>query len=146
MNYADTGILLKSYVEEENSSLADRILHSLGAPFFYSHLHEIELPNAIRLEVFRGEISQAQSETALGAFRSDIEGGRLARFSYDLAGIFSAAERLSLKHSARIGARSMDLLHIAAALEAGCTHFASLDKRQRECAALEGLTIHPAEF
>jgi len=146
MNYADTGMLIKSYVEEENSSLADRILHSLGAPFFYSHLHEIEIPNAIRLKVFRGEISQAQSETAFGAFRSDIDSGRLARFSYDLDGIFSAAERLSLKHSARIGARSMDLLHIAAALEAGCTHFASLDELQRECAALEGLTIHPAQF
>ena len=144
MNYADTGILLKSYVEEENSSLADRILHSLGAPFFYSHLHEIELPNAIRLKVFRGEISQAQSETALGAFRSDIDSGRLARFSYDLAGIFSAVERLSHKHSATIGARSMDLLHIATALEAGCTHFASFDKRQREYAALEGLNIYPA--
>jgi predicted nucleic acid-binding protein len=108
-------------------------------------LHEIEIPNAIRLKVFRGEISQAQSETALGAFRSDIDSGRLDRFSYDLAGIFPAAERLSHKHSARIGARSMDLLHIAAALETGCTHFASFDKRQRECAALEGLTIHPAQ-
>jgi len=53
-------------------------------------------------------------------------------------------ERLSHKHSATIGARSMDLLHIATALEAGCTHFASFDKRQRECAALEGLTIYPA--
>ena len=144
MNYADTGILLKSYVEEENSSLPDSILRSLGAPFFYSHLHEVEIPNAIRLKVFRGDISQAQSETALGAFRTDIDSGRLARFSYDLAGIFSTAERLSHKHSATIGARSMDLLHIAAALEAGCTHFASFDKRQRECAALEGFAIHPA--
>ena len=106
MNYADTGILLKSYVEEENSSLADRILHSLGAPFFYSHLHEIEIPNAIRLKVFRGEISQAQSETALGAFRSDIDSGRLTRFSYDLAGIFSVGVRLSSKHSASIGAEA----------------------------------------
>jgi predicted nucleic acid-binding protein len=145
MNYADTGILIKSYVEEVNSCLADSILRSLRAPFFYSHLHEIEIPNAIRLKVFRGEFSQAQSETALLAFRSDIDSGRLERFAYDLAGIFSSAERLSLKHSARIGARSMDLLHIAAAIEIGCSHFASFDKRQRECAALEGLTIHPAQ-
>ena len=145
MNYADTGMLIKSYVEEVNSCLADSILCSMGAPFFYSHLHEIEIPNAIRLKVFRGEISQAQSETALFAFRSDIDSGRLERFAYDLAGIFSSAERLSLKHSARIGARSMDLLHIAAAIEIGCSHFASFDKRQRECAALEGLTIHPAQ-
>ena len=146
MNYADTGILLKSYVEEANSCLADSILRSLGAPFFYSHLHEIEIPNAILLKVFRGEISQAQSETAIGAFRSDIDSGRLTRFSYDLAGVFSLAARLSYKHSAIIGSRSMDLLHIAAAIEAGCTHFASFDKRQRECAALEGLTIHPAKL
>lgn len=143
MNYADTGVLLKCYTEEENSPLADSILRGLGAPFFHSHLHEIEIPNAIRLKIFRKEITPRQGESALSAYRSDIDSGRLARFSCDLSGIFSLAERLSHKHSPTLGTRSMDLLHIAAALHTGCTNFASFDKRQRECAAREGLAIHP---
>jgi hypothetical protein len=37
-------------------------------------------------------------------------------------------------------------LHIATALSAGCTHFASLNKRQRACAALAGLTHPPRKL
>ena len=33
-----------------------------------------------------------------------------------------------------------------AALESGCKQFASLDARQRECAKLEKLELHPAVF
>ena len=33
-----------------------------------------------------------------------------------------------------------------AALESGCKQFASLDARQRECAMLEKLELHPAVF
>ena len=38
------------------------------------------------------------------------------------------------------------LQHVAAALESGCKRFASLDARQRECAKLETLELHPAEI
>ena len=38
------------------------------------------------------------------------------------------------------------LKHVAAALESGCKRFASLDARQRECARLETLELHPAEI
>ena len=141
--YADTGVLVKGYVLESDSEEAINILESLGDHLLYSHLHSIEIPNAIRLKRFRGEITKAQEIAANRAFLSDIESGVLTPCDYDLGEVFLLAERLSAKHSAIIGSRSLDLLHVAAALEAGATHFASLDTRQRKIASLNGLKILP---
>jgi predicted nucleic acid-binding protein len=141
--YADTGVLVKGYVLESDSEEAINILESLGDHLLYSHLHSIEIPNAIRLKRFRGEITKAQEIAANRAFLSDIESGVLTPCDYDLGEVFLLAERLSAKHSAIIGSRSLDLLHVAAALEAGATHFASLDTRQRKVASLNGLKILP---
>jgi len=141
--YADTGVLVKGYVLESDSEAAINILESLGEHLLYSHLHSIEIPNAIRLKRFRGEITKAQEIAANRAFLSDIESGVLTPCDYDLGEVFLLAERLSAKHSAIIGSRSLDLLHVAAALEAGATHFASLDTRQRKIASLNGLKILP---
>ena len=141
--YADTGVMVKGYVLESDSEAAVGILESLGEPLLYSHLHTIEIPNAIRLKRFRGEITKAQEIAANRAFLSDIESGVLTPCDYDLGEVFLLAERLSTKHSAIIGSRSLDLLHVAAALEAKATHFASLDTRQRKIASLNGLKILP---
>ena len=141
--YADTGVLVKGYVLESDSEEAINILESLGDHLLYSHFHSIEIPNAVRLKRFRGEITKAQEIAANRAFLSDIESGVLTPCDYDLGEVFLLAERLSAKHSAIIGSRSLDLLHVAAALEAGATHFASLDTRQRKIASLNGLKILP---
>jgi len=141
--YADTGVMVKGYVLESDSEAAVRIIESLGDHLLYSHLHSIEIPNAIRLKRFRGEITKAQENAANRAFLSDIESGILTPCDYDLGEVFLLAERLSAKHSALIGSKSLDLLHVAAALESGATHFASLDTRQRKVASLNGLKILP---
>jgi predicted nucleic acid-binding protein len=144
IGYADTGVMVKGYVLEADSEAAVRILDSLGEHLLYSHLHSIEIPNAIRLKRFRGEITKAQENAAIRAFLSDIESGLLTPCEYDLGEVFLLAERLSAKHSAIVGSRSLDLLHVAAAIEGGATHFASLDARQRKVASLNGLKLLPA--
>ena len=144
IGYADTGVMVKGYVLEADSEAAVRILDSLGDHLLYSHLHSIEIPNAIRLKRFRGEITKSQENAANRAFLSDIESGVLTPCEYDLGEVFLLAERLSAKHSAILGSRSLDLLHVAAAIEAGATHFASLDARQRKVAGLNGLKLLPA--
>jgi len=144
--YIDTGILVKGYVKEADSLEAIAILEAAGFPLLFSHIHEIEIPNAIRLKRFRGEIAKDDEAAAIGDFRDDITAGRLVKADYDLAEVFRRAEKLSSKHSGDIGTRSFDLLHVAAALEAGCVVFASFDERQRKCAALAGLKLTPAKL
>lgn len=51
------------------------------------------------------------------------------------------AERLSALHSERLGTRSLDILHVAAALVLGSTEFLSLDERQTRLARAAGITV-----
>ena len=144
--YVDSGLFVKSYIEEPNSKEAETLLRGLGTPFAFSHLHEIEIPNAIRLKRFRGELTRAQESAAIRAFHADVDAGRMARSTYDLEAVFIRAEQLSSRHSGDIGTRSLDVLHVAAALESGCTIFASFDERQRKVAALAGLAVIPGKL
>ena len=141
--YIDTGILVKSYIFEADSEEAISIIESAGDPLILSHVHALEIPNAIRLKRFRREITRVEEAAAIRIFDADVDAGRLARPDYDLAEVFIRAERLSAKHSGNIGTRSLDVLHVATALECGCTGLASFDERQRKIAALAGLKLIP---
>jgi len=118
-------------------------MEAAGDPLIFSHFHGIEIPNAIRLKRFRGEITEAEEAEAIRVILADIDAGRLARPEYDLAEVFNRAERLSAQYSGTIGSRSLDILHVAAALECRCAGFASFDKRQRKIASLVGLDVTP---
>jgi predicted nucleic acid-binding protein len=141
--YVDSALFVKAFVLEMNSAGTIRLLEEIGEPFAYSHLHELEIPNAIRLKRFRGEITKTQETAAIRAFQADVDAGRFERIAYDLAAVFIRAEQLSAKCSAGIDSRSLDLWHVAAALEAGCQTFVSYDTRQRKAAERSGLRVLP---
>ncbi len=142
--YIDSGIIVKSYVFETDSPEAVAIIEAAGDPLIFSHVHAVEIPNAIRLKRFRKEITMAQEAVAIRMFRADVDTGRLAKPAYDLAEVFIRAEWLSARYSGNIGTRSLDILHVAAALECHCSGLASFDERQRKIATLAGLTVNPA--
>ena len=50
-------------------------------------------------------------------------------------------EEIALRHAARHGFRTYDLLHVASALALKCGTFWSFDKRASKLAKLEGLAI-----
>jgi predicted nucleic acid-binding protein len=141
--YADTSALLKLYWREVDSAEAIAVLTGYEVPWVYSLLHEVELPNAVYLKRFRGECTAEQESEVLASMRRDLQTGRLRRSSSDPEAIFARAADLASKYSARLGTRSLDLLHVAAALECGSTDFVSYDARQRKVAAGEGLRVMP---
>ena len=53
------------------------------------------------------------------------------------------AESLAEQHTPAIGSRSLDILHVAAALVLGATEFCTLDTRQGKLAQLAGLHVQP---
>jgi len=107
----------------------------------FSHLVELELRTAIRLKRGRGEITAAEQRAALQTLESDLVKGILARPDYDLDFVYRRAEALSAKHAAGTLGRSVDIWHVAAALEIGCNAFSSFDDRQRKLAALSKLKL-----
>lgn len=142
--YFDTSLLLATYLPEPGTDAALEILHSIPAPVPLSHLLELELRTAIRVKHGRGDASAGTMRGALQALESDLAKGVLARPDYDLEAVYLRAETISAKHAAATLARTADLWHVAAAMEAGCTAFASFDERQRNAAELCGLEVIPA--
>ena len=146
MTYFDTSILIKLYVREVNTPAALEIIQADKTAIPFSHILEIELRTGIRLKHGRSEITAPAMRSALQTVENDLASGVLARPEYDLEAVFKRAETLSAKHAAATLARSADILHVAAALEAGCAVFASFDERQRKIAALGGLKLIPAKI
>jgi predicted nucleic acid-binding protein len=51
------------------------------------------------------------------------------------------AERLSASHSEKLGTRSLDVLHVAAAVVLGAKEFHTFDTRQAKLAKAAGLKV-----
>jgi predicted nucleic acid-binding protein len=108
---------------------------------FISALVELEAVNALELRVFRKEISSSQAQSSLKHFEKDILGGILQlRPLSDQA--FERACRLAKQTAARLGTRTADLLHVAAALELGVDYLYSFDQQQRKLAEVVRLKLN----
>lgn len=97
--------------------------------------------NAFELLVGRGSITRAECQAVQAQLQVDIESQRLTRLSLNLEQVFLGACELSRACTARFLARSLDLLHVAAAHVAGCTTFVSSDDRQLAVAKTTGLKV-----
>jgi hypothetical protein len=61
--------------------------------------------------------------------------------SPDHAALMTEAERLSARYSEKLGTRSLDILHVAAAVILGRDAFLSFDGRQRSLARAARLRV-----
>jgi len=111
-------------------------------------LHRVELLNAFQLHVFLAPeagqtfISREQAALAHANFRSDAQSAEFLRaVPIPAAELEKQFEELSLRHTARHGFRTYDLLHVASALVLKCNGFWSFDPKASKLAALEGLKV-----
>jgi len=141
--YADTGFVVTLYREESTSVSAASLMRRQTSPVRLSHLGELEFRNALHLAVFRGEITSKAAALKMRLFHADVATGIFAIMPVPSASLFPKAAELADRHSARLGTRSLDLMHVAAALLLGATIFFSFDERQRKAAKAEGLRIKP---
>ena len=77
------------------------------------------------------------------AYRSDLAAGLYSSHPLSAA-VFEKACRLSTKHTGRLGSRSLDILHVAAALVSRASVLYTFDENQKRLAAAEGLRTAPA--
>jgi predicted nucleic acid-binding protein len=141
MRYFDTSVLFKVYVKEARTNEAIALVKKGVPPLFVTHLHEIEMRTAFRARAQRGEMSRADLQRTLQAFESDLASGILHRPAYDLAEIYRHAEELSALYAASYACRTLDILHIAAALTLRATEFMTFDMRQKVIAREAGLSV-----
>jgi predicted nucleic acid-binding protein len=102
----------------------------------------MELTNALELRVFRQELTRTEAVAVRDHFLSDLRAGvfQIAELKPD---IWHTAERLARRHTARLGTRTLDILHIAAALTLKPDAFLTFDERERKLARAERLRVLP---
>ena len=141
--YFDSAIIVKLYVHEATSPDAIRLVGAYVAPYWLTAWQALEVKNAIRLKVFRNEITSAEMNRSIAAFEQDIATDPLATSRLCCCRVEQIAEELSARHSVIIGCRTLDIIHVAAAVVIGAKEFVTFDGRQRALAKQAGLTVKP---
>ncbi len=136
--YADTSFVGSLYLADANSNEAAARIAEVATPLLLSSLGELELINAVQLSVFRKEIGESDLGAALASFHTDVEAGVLAIKPISDA-MYLEARRLSMRWSAKLGARSLDILQVAAAIVLEVDSFYTFDDRQKKLAKAAGL-------
>jgi hypothetical protein len=106
-----------------------------------TNLHELEFTNAIYLKQFRGEISPEQANLILSRFDEHQREGIYYHPKLNWIDIWNRSLELSAKYTGIKGSRSLDILHIALALELKFSRFVTLDSRQADLAKKAGLKL-----
>lgn len=141
--YLDTSFALKRYVMEANSLTARALFRGYALPLPLTDFLEMELVTALHGKVFRGEMTAVDRDQCLALLQSDLALGVWQRVTLGPASLRNRVVSLAAKLTSTTGARTLDLIHVAAALELGCTDFLSFDTRQRQAAQAEGLNVLP---
>ena len=141
MIYLDTSFLVSLYSSDVNSDTAVRVMQASKGDRLITPLGELEVVNALGLRVFRKEVSAAQAQSSLDDFENDLRDGILQLRPLPEQ-VFERARQLSRQTTARLGTRTADLLHVAAALELGVDWLYSFDKQQRKLARAVRLKIN----
>jgi predicted nucleic acid-binding protein len=141
MIYVDSGLVTKWYLPEADSTKALALRDQFDPPVVLTRLHRLELANAWRLKDFRGELTAEAVDLATEDMMADIRAGVWHCPAEPLDEIYTRAEALAREHSATIGTRSMDILHVAAAECLRCSHFLTGDRRQARLVEVIGLNL-----
>jgi predicted nucleic acid-binding protein len=141
--YADTSFLFSLYGNDANSPQARPIGDALKAPLAFTPLHRHELRNAFRLAVFRRVMTPERCQSVLAEIEADTLTGALVECPVAWAEVFEQAEALSAAHTAAIGTRATDVLHVASASALGSKEFLTFDTKQKALAHKAGMKVRP---
>ena len=141
--YADSSFLVSLHRADRNHAAANAFLAKAALTLAFTPLHRIEVRNALRNAVANGEMTAADCRLAFRQIEEDLRDGLLLHTPIAWTDVFRRADELSERHAAKEGQRTIDLLHVALALECGAKTFLSFDARQRKLAKAAGLKVKP---
>lgn len=137
--YVDPSALLKLYLKEPDSrAMAAWRTRTKGQLSVTRH-GRMEVANGIALAVWRGFITPAMQAAALAALEDDFAQGRYVLMDVPWRATLQRAEVLSREFTAALGCRTLDILHVASALELQSRRFLTFDQRQLQLALAANL-------
>lgn len=137
MIYLDTGCLLKLYYPEPESESVARLVVEQAIALIA--LHELELSNALELKLFRREAKASQVRAVHEFVAADLRVGKLHRPALIWDDVLKDSAVMAQRHTRKIGCRSLDILHCAAARLLAVDLFVTTDARQKRLANAIGL-------
>jgi len=138
--YADTSFLVSLYVLDANSALAATQMKQAKLSILLTPFGELQLTNAILLRLFRRELLPSKVKAARALVGRDIEDGVLLLKPL-AAAVYERAKQIARRRTPRLGARTLDVLHVASALVLQADTFYTFDRSQGKLATAEGLTV-----
>jgi predicted nucleic acid-binding protein len=137
--YVDPSALRSLYVHDDRSQRFCRWRQRLGGALPITRFGRTEIVNSIQLAIHRGLLEADVAQGALADFDEDLSAGQLMLVDALWRRTLDLASDLSRRHSAKLGTRTLDVLHVATALILRGTHFVSYDHRQAALAKTVGL-------
>jgi len=139
--YADPSALLKLYLNEPQSRAMATWRAKHSPALAVTHHGRVELINGIGLAVHRGYITEPTSVAAFAALDDDFAHGRYTQADLLWRAALKRAGDISRRHTPKLGCRSLDVLHVASALELNIKYFVTFDARQQNLAKAVGLRL-----
>jgi predicted nucleic acid-binding protein len=141
--YPDSSFLVSLHRNDALHPVALAFMEKAALNLIFTPLHRIEVRNALRNATAGGEMSASDCRQAFRQIDADLQDGLLVHTPVEWPDVLRRADELSEKHAAKNGQRTIDLLHVAFALECGAKTFLSFDNRQRALAKAAGLKVKP---
>ena len=141
MIYLDSSSLVALYYPEAKSDQILAYLRKTKLPIAFTWLHELEFTNGLQQKLFRGETGEASVNATLNLLLRDKENNVFDQRAIPWPTVFQTTLRLSRTYSPIFGTRTLDLLHVAAAIALEAEEFMTSDERQAKVAAKESLRL-----
>jgi predicted nucleic acid-binding protein len=100
--------------------------------------HVAEWTHAVEQQVFRRAATRAEVDQSYARFQQHRESGLWMEVAMPESA-FDVCAQLARRHGAKLGLRTLDTLHVAAALELKAERFWTFDERQKKSARAVGL-------
>jgi len=139
--YVDPSALTRLYLHQAGSRELSAWRAKMRGALAVTHHGRTEIINALCRAVFLGQLDPNGLSQALLDLESDFASGHLRQADILWRAALDQAAELSQGHTPKLGTRSLDVLHVACALELKHRHFLTFDDRQQRLAAAAGLRV-----
>src|SRR5260221_4465082 len=96
---------------------------------WFSSLHRAEWTHAISQHIFRKEITSVEAQRVRAELDRDLRNELWLKVGLPES-VWHVCAELARRHGPRLGIRTLDSLHVAAAVEFSATAFWAFDERQ----------------
>lgn len=140
--YLDSSYVLSYLMEDSHSEEACNNLKTLPSAGKISELVMLEFQTVLRRQVGINGFESGHAERIILELDSQIKEGWFEIVKVNWDRVWQRSMGLSARNASSLKVRSLDILHVAVAMEAGHDSFWTFDKRQKELAEMSGLRVN----